>query len=63
MVQGFEKALAEYESKMMAPYDKGGALYNGEDDEDYEEDDEEAEEYGEPDFAKQEIEDRMTEWE
>lgn len=27
MVQGFERAMREYESKLTAPYDKGGALY------------------------------------
>jgi len=60
MVQGFEKALAEYESKMMAPYDKGGALYNGEDDEEYEEDwgDYSEDDY---DYSKARIEDRMME--
>lgn len=35
MVQGFEHAIAEYESHLTAPYDKGGALYDEE--EEYEE--------------------------
>jgi len=28
MVQGFERAMAEYESHLTAPYDEGGALYD-----------------------------------
>ena len=28
MVQGFERAMQEYESHLTAPYDKGGALYD-----------------------------------
>ena len=31
MIQGFERAQAEYESKMFAPYDIGGALYEEDD--------------------------------
>lgn len=27
-MQGFEKAQQEYESKMFAPYDKGGAYFD-----------------------------------
>lgn len=28
MVQGFERAMQEYERHLTAPYDEGGALYN-----------------------------------
>ena len=35
MVQGFERAQQEYEYKMMCPYDKGGALYDEEEEENY----------------------------
>ena len=36
---GFQQAQAEYESRMFAPYDKGGALY------DYEEEARQKEDY------------------
>lgn len=29
-MQGFERALQEYESKMFAPYDRGGAYFDEE---------------------------------
>ena len=28
MIQGFERAMQEYERHMTAPYDEGGALYD-----------------------------------